>query len=164
MRPRITSYNVCYTKLLRASTVNGSYERVGDGDRVAVRFTVEEGSPSLIDSVAYRNLGALPPRVLGEINREALLRPGRRYSADEVHSERTRILDILANNGFPRAVVDTIVVERKLSNNNVIIKMTFRHGRRLYFGAISEDIKGVDELNLARKIVYDRVEFSYNFV
>ncbi len=143
-----------------ASTVNGSYERVGDGDRVAVRFTVEEGSPSLIDSVAYRNLGALPPRVLGEINREALLRPGRRYSADEVHSERTRILDILANNGFPRAVVDTIVVERKLSNNNVIIKMTFRHGRRLYFGAISEDIKGVDELNLARKIVYDRVEFT----
>ncbi|MBE0645922.1 MAG: BamA/TamA family outer membrane protein [Bacteroidetes bacterium] len=143
-----------------SATVGGSYSLNDEGRTVDVVYTINEGPSSLIDSVSYRNLGALPPMVLGEINRSPLLRPGRRYSADEVHAERTRILEILANNGFPRAVVDTIIVERKLSDNNVIVKMAFRHGRRLFFGPITEDIKGVDELNLARKIVYDRVEFK----
>jgi outer membrane protein assembly factor BamA len=41
-----------------------------------------------------------------------------------------------------------------------VIKLSFRHGRQLYFGEITEKITGVDELNLARKIVYDRLEFD----
>jgi outer membrane protein assembly factor BamA len=143
-----------------AATVDGSYVRDEEEHTTDALFKIQEGPFSLIDSVSYRNIGTLPPLVLGEINRSQLLRPGRRYSADEVHAERTRILEILANNGYPQARVDTILVERKLSNGNVVIKLTFRHGRRLYFGPMTEEIKGVDELNLARKIIYDRVEFK----
>jgi outer membrane protein assembly factor BamA len=143
-----------------AATVEGSYSLVDSGQAVDLLLSIAEGPSSLVDSVAYRNLGPLPPEVRGEIYRSQILRPGRRYSADEIHAERTRILEILGNNGFPRASVDTILVERKLSNNNVIVKLTFNYGRRLYFGPVTEEIKGVDELNLARKIVYDRVEFK----
>lgn len=143
-----------------AATVDGSYVYDEEEQTADVLFSVKEGPSSLIDSVAYRNLGALPPLVQGEINRSQLLRPGRRYSADEIHAERTRILEILGDNGYPRASVDTILVERKVSNNNVIVKITFNYGRRLYFGPITEEIKGVDELNLARQIVYDRIEFK----
>lgn len=142
-----------------SSTVDGSYLRNGD-NTIDVLYTIVEGARSMIDSVSYRNLGALPAAVKGEINRSPLLRPGRRYSADEVYAERNRILEILGNNGFPLASLDSITVERKLSNNNVIVKLSFRHGRQLYFGHITEEIKGVDELNLARKIVYDRLEFK----
>lgn len=141
------------------SSVDGSFTRTADGE-IDVFFRIEEGMPSLIDSVSYRNLSSLPPTVQGEINRSPLLRPGRHYSADEVYRERDRILGILANNGFPRARLDSISVERKLSNNNVLIKLTLQHGRQLYFGPISEKITGVDELNLARRIVYDRLEFN----
>lgn len=142
-----------------SATVDGRWTRNGDGE-IDVLFAIDEGGVSLIDSVGYRNLQALPPAVLGEINRSPLLRPGRRYNADEVYAERARVLGILANNGFPRATLDSITVERKLSNNNVVIKLSFRHGRRLHFGPITESITGVDELNLARKIVYDRLDFE----
>ncbi|MBR9975629.1 MAG: BamA/TamA family outer membrane protein [Bacteroidetes bacterium] len=142
-----------------SATVEGSWSRNEDGE-IDVLFTIEEGEPSQIDSVGYRNLSALPDSVLEIVNRSPLLRPGRRYRADEVYAERGRVLEILANNGFPRATLDSITVERKLSNNNVVIKLSFRHGRRLYFGEITESITGVDELNLARKIVYDRLDFD----
>lgn len=143
-----------------SATVKGEYAQDQEDRTIDIVYRIVEGGASLIDSVSYRNLEALPPAVHGEINRSPLLRPGRRYSADEVHAERSRILDILANNGFPLAKVDTVVVEQKLSNGNVVVKMAFQHGRRLYFGPIKEDIKGVDEINLARKIIYDRVEFK----
>ena len=142
-----------------SSAVNGSYRR-NDDNTILATFTIVEGEASKIDSVAYRNLNALPAALKGEINRSPLLRPGRRYSADEVYSERARILEILGNNGYPGARLDSITVERKLSNNNVTVKLSFRHGRQLLFGPITEDIKGVDELNLARKIIYDRLEFK----
>lgn len=142
-----------------SATVEGNWTRNGDG-KIDVLFAIDEGPPSLIDSVGYRNIQSLPAAVRGEINRSPLLRPGRRYSADEVYAERVRVLEILANSGFPRATLDSITVERKLSNNNLVIKLSFRHGRRLYFGEITEKITGVDELNLARKIVYDRLEFD----
>lgn len=142
-----------------SSAVNGSYRR-NDDNTIDATFTIVEGEASLIDSVAYRNLQTLPAMIQGEINRAPRLRPGRRYSADEVYSERSRILEILGNNGFPGARLDSITVERKLSNNNVTVKLSFRHGRQLLFGPITEEIRGGDELNLARKIIYDRLEFK----
>jgi outer membrane protein assembly factor BamA len=141
------------------ATVDGRYERREDENAVDVYYEISEGAPSLIDSIAHRNLTRLPPEVRREIDNAVVLQKGRRYRAEDVQVERNRVVNILANNGFPRATSDSVVVERKLSNNNVVVKMSFRHGRRLYFGEITEEIKGVDELNLARKIIYDRLDF-----
>jgi len=138
--------------------VEGSFD-IDDKAIATLNISIEEGRPSLIDSVAYRRLDDLPEDVLHLLSASPVLRPGRRYRAQDVKAERDRVFEIMANNGFPLAVVDSILVERKLSNNNVVVKYTFRHGRRLYFGEITENIKGVDELNLARQIIYDRIEF-----
>lgn len=143
-----------------SSTVEGAYERREGEKKVDVRIAIDEGPESLIDSVAYRNLSALSDDVRTQIHKATRLRSGRRYSADELYAERNRILTILADNGYPRANLDTILVERRLSNNSVVIKLAFRHGRRLYFGHTTEEIRGVGGLNLARKIIYDRLEFK----
>ena len=139
--------------------VEGAYEFVDEGDEISVLFTITEGNPSQIDSVVHRNIGDLPPEVRAEIDAGILLRKGRRYRAEDVAAERNRVLRILGNSGFPRATSDSILVERKLSNNNVLVRLAFHHGRRLYFGKVTEEIKGVDELNLARQIVYERLDF-----
>lgn len=139
--------------------VAGRYERSEDNTAMQVFFDIEEGRTSYVDSIAYRRLQKLPPTVQGDIARAPLLRVGQRYSARTVQAERVRVLEILANNGFPRGFSDSVTVERKMSNNNVVVKLNFRHGRRLYFGNITEEIEGVDELNLARQIIYERLDF-----
>ncbi|MBN1448970.1 MAG: BamA/TamA family outer membrane protein [Bacteroidetes bacterium] len=143
-----------------SSQVEGSYARI-DGERaVEVRFEITEGAASSIDSISYRHLQDLPENIHAQVRNNPRLRTGRRYSAADVQAERNRVLEILANNGFPRAYSDSVVVERKFSNNNVVVKIGFHHGRRLYFGPITEQIKGVDNLNLARQIIYDRLDFE----
>jgi len=140
------------------SSVNGEYE-IKDRE-VDVVFNITEGRESSIDSIAYRNLNRLPTDVQEMISRAPVLRVGQPYRADDVQAERLRILGIMADNGYPQGTSDSVIVERKLSNNNVIVKMSFSHGRRLYFGKITEVILGEDELNLARRIVYDRLDFE----
>ncbi len=141
------------------AVIEGSYSLAEDSS-VHVRFIVDEGKASYIDSVDYTHIEKLPADVRDEILSDRVLLRGRRYRASNVQVERARILKILANSGYPTALSDSTVVTRKLSNNNVIIHLPFRFGRRLYFGKITEDIKGVDELNLVRKIVYDRLDFK----
>ncbi len=140
--------------------VAGRYERTEDNSAVQVYFDLDEGRSSYVDSIAYRRLQELPPTVQGAIARAPLLRMGQRYSAPTVQAERARVLEILANNGFPRAFSDSVTVDRKMSNNNVVVKMNFNHGRRLYFGNITEKIEGDDDLNLARQIIYERLDFE----
>ena len=94
--------------------VDGSYEREEDGSSVAVLFTIDEGPPSLIDSVALRNIGGLPDDVRQRIAEDGLLVPGKRYRAEDVEAEKNRILTLLRDNGFPRGTADTVLVERKL--------------------------------------------------
>jgi outer membrane protein assembly factor BamA len=145
---------------------NGYFEARVDGDyavdnkSVKVSIRIHEGRESRIDSVAYRNLHRLPEQVQALIARGPLLRVGQPYRADDVEAERQRILGIMADNGFPRGTSDSVRVERKLSNNNVIVKLSFNHGRRLYFGDVTEIIRGDDDLNLARRIIYDRLDFE----
>lgn len=140
------------------ATVDGSFDLREDGAHASI--TIVEGPRSRIDSVAYRRLERLPPDVQAKISASSLLRPGQPYRADDVQAERQRVLAIMADNGFPRGTSDSVLVERKLSNNNVVIKLGFSYGRRLYFGEISEEIRGVDELNLSRQIIYDRLDFE----
>lgn len=127
---------------------------------VEVLFEIVEGRPSLIDSISYRNIHTLPADLLESILSAPILRVGKPYRADEVQEECYRILDILANNGFPQATADSIVIERKLSNNNVVVKLTFNTGRLLYFGDITEVISGDVKLNLSRRIIHDRLDFE----
>lgn len=143
-----------------SARVEGSLETLNDRKAVKVTFTIQEGQVSYIDSVQYRNIAKLPQDILDELQHGPLLLKGNRYNAETVTSEIQRILKILRNSGFPRAFSDSVLVERRLSDNNVLVRLPFYFGKMLYFGSLRDSTQGADELNLARKIIYDRLDFK----
>ncbi|MAT39687.1 MAG: hypothetical protein CL946_08805, partial [Ectothiorhodospiraceae bacterium] len=140
--------------------VDYSYEYDEDTTGILALFDIAEGGRSKIDSINYRNLGRLDSTVYANLFENRVLKVGQDYSAARVESEAGRIIDILRNNGYPRARRDSIVVERKLSNNNVTVKYTFEHGKQLYFGNVVDSTIGDDEIRLARKVLEQRLEFQ----
>lgn len=141
------------------ASVTGEVTLEPDSMSVRLRYDVIEGQVSLIDSIVMKNVDRLPEDVRTLISQRSMLRLGDRYSAEKVQAEIQRILSVMGDQGYPNAVSDSVVVERKLSNNNVTIRLPFYFGRRLYFGPIREELLGVDELNLSRQIVWDRLDF-----
>lgn len=142
-----------------AARIDGRYAIDSAAREISVRFLVEEGPASFVDSVQYRLSGTLPADVSAQIFAAPLLLPGRRYRAQDLAAERDRVLDILRNTGFPRAYSDSIIVERKLSNNNLLVRMPFRFGVQLRAGTIGDSIIN-PPLNLARRIIHDRLDFK----
>ncbi len=142
------------------AAVTGSYEWTKDSSGFNVALTIDEGSPVFVDSIAYVNLDLLPEDVREKVFTNSHLLRTKRYLAADLQDELTRIRTILANNGYPRSYFDSVQVLRKMSNGNVVLRIPFFFGRRLTFGPIDEQLQGVDELNLARKIIYDRLEFE----
>lgn len=126
-----------------------------------VHFTITEGPPSNIDSIQYKNLKALSDSLRAVIFSAPLLRVGNRYNAADVDAERSRVITLLQNNGYPDARADTIVVERRHSTNNLTIMLPFIVGRRYRFGDISilQDSVKPNSLNISSKLVYDRLDF-----
>jgi outer membrane protein assembly factor BamA len=143
-----------------SAVVNKSFSYVDDSTAVKVKFQIEEGKASYVDSINYRRLEELTPEVRVLIDQGRHLEKGKRYNADVLELEKQRIVRILHNNGYPRAFSDSINVERKLSTNNVTIKLPFYYGKQLYFGRITDSIQGEDGLNLAREVIYKRLEFD----
>ncbi len=142
-----------------SARIDGQYTIDTADHSAAIRFIVEEGPASQIDSIQYRLSFALPADVHAKVFSNQLLVKGRRYNAQDLAAERERVLDILRNEGYPRAMSDSVVVERKLSNNNLLIRLPFIFGTRLHVGVIRDSV--VDPpLNLARRIVFDRLDFS----
>lgn len=141
-----------------SARIDGRYVIDSSAREISVRFLVEEGPASFVDSVQYRLAGTLPPDVSAQIFAAPLLLAGRRYRAQDLAAERDRVLDILRNAGFPRAYSDSIIVERKLSNNNLLVRMPFMFGTQLRVGTIGDSIIN-PPLNLARRIIHDRLDF-----
>jgi outer membrane protein assembly factor BamA len=139
--------------------VEGGYKVNRKEMEVDVTYRITEGPASMIDSLVYKYSSPLPPDVMELIDKDRLVKAGRRYSAEALQSEIQRVLTVLGDNGYPNSTSDNVVVERKLSNNNLVVRLPFYFGRRLHFGVITEDIRGVDELNLTRSLLYDRLEF-----
>ncbi len=141
--------------------VNGSYAIDSARKRAAVLFAIEEGRASSIDSVGYRILPPLPDSLTGAIRNNSLLKIGDRYSAQRLQEERARVLTLLENNGYPGAQSDSMLVERRYSDDNLAITIPIRHRRRLYFGDISveRDSGGAGYVNVSGKLIVDRLGF-----
>lgn len=142
-----------------SARVDGRYAIDTAAGEIGVRYLIEEGPASFIDSVQYRLSGTLPADVSAQMFTAPLLLKGRRYRAQDLAAERDRVLDMLRNAGFPRAYSDSIVVERKLSNNNVLVRLPITFGTQLRVGAIGDSIIN-PPLNLARRIIHDRLDFK----
>ncbi|MBI5648090.1 MAG: BamA/TamA family outer membrane protein [Ignavibacteriae bacterium] len=143
-----------------SATTRGSYVKADDGESVTVTFRIAAGARSYIDSVDYRNLRGLPRELdsLVREGRDRFLMRGAPFSEDNVQAEIDRVLKHLGENGYPVASCDSVTVERLKSSNNTLVRLWFAHGRQLRVGTITRTIKNSDELNLARKIIDDRLE------
>lgn len=143
------------------ATVKGEYEIDSAARKARMNFLISEGRESFIDSVYYKNLHKLPETIRAIIGDNPKLQVGNRYRAQDVQDEIMRIVTLLENNGYPNVRSDSVVVERRFSNNNILITLPFFFGRRLYFGDISvnEDTAS-GSINVARKLINDRLEFS----
>ena len=140
--------------------VEGRYDTVAHSRSVNLFFEIQEGQPSFVDSVAYKNIDQLPEEIRTSILQDPIIKPGQRYRADFVQAEIARVFAILANTGYPLAYIDDIVVEHRASNNNMFVPFPIHPGRQLRFGAIRDSLIGVTELNLSRKILSARLEFQ----
>ena len=156
----------------RDATVEGTYANVAGTKAVTTLFRIHLGARSMIDSIDYRNLKRLPRAVDSLIRSvsDRVLVVGRPYSADNVEAEIKRVLRLLGNNGFPNALCDSILVERKLSNKNVTVHLSFTHGQQLIVGPIGRAVKNdasagdttrkEGSFNLAQKIIDDRLDLK----
>ena len=118
------------------ATVDTAVTPYGPG-RVAVRFSLHEGAPMLVDSLAFAGLDAVPER-------DALLRglatkagsPFDRYANEATRDTLTRRLH---NGGYPDAEVflwdDTRLLERRASVTFIVAT-----GPRARFGALDVHI------------------------
>ena len=145
-----------------SAAVEGVYEILESKRDVRAVFRIKKGQRSYIDSVDYRNLQRLPQRIDSLIRHSSdrLLVVGQPYDADATQAEVNRVLRLLGNNGFPVAVSDSILVERKLSNKNVTVHLWFTCGTQLVVGDIQKSISNEEELNLAQQIIDDRIELE----
>jgi outer membrane protein insertion porin family len=140
--------------------VEGRYDTLPGRRAVRVTIDVQEGRASFIDSIAYKNIDRLAEDVRDAVLRTPVILPGQQYSADNVRDEIARVTTLLGNMGYPLASIGEIVVERRLSDNNMFIPVPINPGRRLRFGTIRDSVIGEQELNLSHRILYGRLDFK----
>jgi outer membrane protein assembly complex protein YaeT len=127
---------------------------------VSLSFIISEGALSLVDSVRYEGLRDLPPEISTEISEDPRLERGKPYNSLKAAEEQARILSALQNNGYPNAHYDSARIDRKLSDNNVIVSFSFVHGRRYFFGKPEIKIEGGEEFPIARIVVLRQLDFE----
>jgi len=140
--------------------VGGNYALDTVNTTVRVEFHILPGVRSFIDSIYFQNLDSLPGNVRERIYSNPLIKVGDPYTEAGLRAEIERIITLLTNTGYPDALADSVHVQRFTSTNNVHIFVRFLPGRRYFFGKIFEDTTRTRKLNLARKIIYDRLEFK----
>ena len=68
--------------------------------KAKVSYTVELGRPFHYDSISYRNFTTNANSLIQSTWDERLIRPGNQFNAAAMESERTRLSNLLRNNGY----------------------------------------------------------------
>jgi outer membrane protein insertion porin family len=119
--------------------VSGQARLDSGSQRIDVSFTIEEKKRSVVESVHMLGLAGVSADVADKIFKEPLIQKGMPYERAAASAEIRRVLDILANNGYPSARFDydSSGAFRALSTGNFLLKFTFDTGRRYAFGEIA---------------------------
>jgi outer membrane protein assembly factor BamA len=160
---------------LSASVHGDSTTAAAGGDGVHAVVHVEAGPRSHIDTVIIRNLDLIVDTLYRgsallrrEIDSASLLyrhagsgmRAYAPYNSALVEGEAGRILKLLGNNGYPFASIENIAVERKLSDNGLVIRFPLKLGPRLRFGPRTDSLTDGNPPNLKGDIIQGRMEFE----
>ena len=106
--------------------------------RVGLFFSIIEGKQSYIDSIYYGGLDSLSNDLKNKLYWEPFVVKGIPYNDFKIYNEIYRIINILANNGYPTARLDEEKSGsiRFLSTDNILLRLIFNPGAYYRFGEI----------------------------
>lgn len=121
------------------AVIEGRYRIDSSEQRIEVLFVIDEKKRSIVDSVRFQGLRGVSADVAEKIFKEPLIQKGMPYERANGSAEIRRVLDILANNGYPAARFDydSSGAFRILSTGNFLLRFTFNTGIRYEFGEIA---------------------------
>ncbi len=109
---------------------------------IALTYLIRENKRSFVDGIVYKGIESLPEDVKEKIFHDQLIQTGMPYFPARASAEIGRVLDVLANNGYPDARYDMehSSAHRLTSTNNVFLTFTFVPGRARLFGGVSVNV------------------------
>ncbi len=131
-----------------------------DRRRVRITFEIDEGKRWLIQNVDYHGLDTIGSLVLHKIYQNPELEAGNPYQVDRVEREYQRILDILYNNGYPKAAIENVNVRYSRIEPEAFVAMSFEPGDRFSFGDIQINIEEERGYRIDPSIIYRMLEYE----
>ncbi|MEM8558217.1 MAG: BamA/TamA family outer membrane protein [Bacteroidota bacterium] len=165
----------------RQATVTAVVDTL-DGQRARVRFSVDPGQASMLDTVWYAGLDAVPAETQQAVVSETLLRARaasapltletnrQRFAEADLVAERGRVIETLQRNGYPLVGRDSIraVVFGATDGtqpDTVDVRFDIRPGPQMRFGDVIVEVQGpetapvrVDTLTRGMGTVTTRIE------
>ncbi|MBA4312622.1 MAG: hypothetical protein C0417_08325 [Chlorobiaceae bacterium] len=129
--------NGYYHSIISSSFIKDSAKKTVD-----LLFTIKENHHSYVDSVTYVGLDSLNPVLKGKLFTDAVIKKGMPYSGNKASAEIARVLNYLANNGYPTARFDAenSYESEFASSQNFMLKFVFTPGKYYIFGTQSVHI------------------------
>jgi len=105
---------------------------------VDILFRITEGYRSRIDTLIYRGLDGTPPQVAVDLAQNPHIVQGDPFDSYLLEQEITRVLRILATNGYPSPtyVRDSSYARRYASTKNYAVVLAFDHRNVHWFGDV----------------------------
>ncbi|MBI3194335.1 MAG: BamA/TamA family outer membrane protein [Ignavibacteriae bacterium] len=124
-------------------------------------FNVSEGNRSFIDSLEYLGIDSIASDLKEQITFEPIITKGMAYEPPKAQSEIARILNILAENGYPQARFDK---ERsgaihRASTNNFLLTISIVPGKRYAFGDVTVHVEPARE-DIAPELIIRQLDFE----
>ncbi|MBI5475529.1 MAG: BamA/TamA family outer membrane protein [Ignavibacteriales bacterium] len=139
------------------TVVVSSYEKDTANHTAVLRFEITENHHSYIDSIQYVGLETLPISLKEKITSDAVIKKGMPYSSNKASAEIARILNLLANNGYPAARFDqsNSYEYEYMSSQNFMLQIAFIPGKYYIFGSTTTHVEP------ARPDIYDRLSLRH---
>ncbi|MEL6770123.1 MAG: BamA/TamA family outer membrane protein [Bacteroidota bacterium] len=142
----------------RQAQVLAAVDSLG-GNRVRVTFDIQPGQPSLIDTIRYAGIEALPAETQQALVEETLLDArvaeeprtlvgmGQRFAEADLLAERGRLIEVLQRRGHPLVTRDSIRAivfgaNQDAEPDTVAIRFEIRPGPRMRFGDVHVEVDG----------------------
>lgn len=130
-----------------------------DEKEVQLKFMIDEGKRSFIDTIMYKGFDELPDNVVQQLLSDKILNVGEPYIHDKIEAELRRLISICANNGYINVKVLSVDAHHYASTNNFSIIFSFEPGRRYAFGKIRID-QDTTSSQIKERIVLRHLDFK----
>lgn len=131
-----------------------------DHQRVRFTFDISEGERWIIRNITYEGLDGIDSLVLQKIYDKPEIEIDIPYQIDLVEREYQRILDVLYNNGYAKAAIDSVNVEFPRHEPEASVIMSFDPGEQFAFGDIQINIEEDRGHSVSPNIIYRMLEYK----